>query len=464
MSRADWIWWLARASSKIGDMSRLPSLSHHTHRSKSLQLRGSMAAVVASTLVNTAGDGLYIAGSALFFTRGLGLPVAKVGLGLTCAGIVGLTAGIPLGRLADRRGPREVLIAIQLVQAAAIGSYVLVGRSLWAFILVATVCIAGMQGADAAKGALVGRLASDDPVGLRALLQSVSNIGISVGTVLAGFALAAGTHLAYQSLMLGDAASFLGGALLLLPVPRTRPAASTEHEASPSQWLAVRDRPYVALAAANGLMALQYFVLAFAMPLWVIGHTRAPRWLVSPMLLSNTVLIVLLQVRASRTARTAAGGGRAIRRAGVVLAVAMVLYSLASGVGKPTAVLVLLAALVAHSVGELLQSAGAFGVSYGLAPKRALGEYLGVYGLGIGVCRAVAPGVLAATCLAHGRNGWLVLAALFMISGLVTPSLVRWAGHDRRRQRRAVEIDPAETTIADQAAAPVLAAGLPDEA
>lgn len=158
-------------------------------------------ALLASMLVNTAGDGLYIAGGALFFTKGLGLPVATVGLGLTLAGVIGLGAGVPLGRLADRRGPREVLIAIQLAQALAIGSYVLVGRSLWAFIAVATICIAGMQGADVAKGALLAQLAADDPVSLRAAMQSVSNIGISIGTVLAGFAIASGTHLAYESLM-----------------------------------------------------------------------------------------------------------------------------------------------------------------------------------------------------------------------------------------------------------------------
>ena len=447
--------------------SDVVSRLHPERRSKlwrrPARFTGGMFALLSSTLVNTTGDGLYIAGSALFFTRGLGLPVAKVGLGLTCAGIVGLTAGVPLGRLADRRGPREVLIAIQLVQAVAIGSYVLVGRSLWAFVLVATVCIAGMQGADAAKGALVGRLASADPVGLRAMLQSVSNIGISVGTVLAGLALAAGTHLAYQSLMLGDAASFLGGALLLLPVPHTHAAVHPSPGIGRRRWLALRDRPYVALTAANCVMALQFFVLAFAMPLWVIGHTRAPRWLVSPMLLTNTVLIVLLQVRFSRSTKTAGGGARSIRRAGMVLAASMLLYSVASGVGELTAAAILLAAVIAHTIGELLQSAGTFGVSYGLAPEAALGEYLGVYGLGIGICRAVAPGILAATCLAHGRSGWLFIGGLFLLSGFATPLLVRWADAARPYQGTTAGASPIHATADAQVGVGLLAAQRPDQ-
>ncbi len=138
-------------------------------------------ALTASTLVNTCGDGLYIAASALFFTRGLGPPVSEVGIGLTCAGVLGLSAGVLLGRIVDRRGPKQVLIDIQLVQAAALGSYVLVGRSFPAFVVVATVVIASMQGADASQGALVAELGGVDPVRLRAYLHSVSNVGISAG-------------------------------------------------------------------------------------------------------------------------------------------------------------------------------------------------------------------------------------------------------------------------------------------
>ena len=383
-------------------------------------------ALAASTLITTGGDGLYIAGSALFFTRALGFSVAQVGLGLTLAGILGLGAGVPLGRLADRRGARDVLIVIELIQAAAIGSYVLVGGSLPAFIGVATVVIACMQGADAAKGALAGNLAAEDPVRLRAFLQSVSNAGISVGTVFAGLAIADGSHLAYRVLMLADAATFVIAAVCLLVVPRATAVISGAAERG-RRWVALRDRPYLALTAANCVMSLQYFVLAFAMPLWVIDHTHAPRWLVSPMLLSNTLLIVALQVRFSRATKTAEGGARSVSRAGIVLAAAMVLYGAAAGRVQAVAVIVLLAAVVAHTVGELFQSAGAFGISYGLAQEDALGEYLGVYGLGIGVCRAVAPGVLAVTCLQHGDAGWLGLAAVFLLSGFVTPSLVRRA-------------------------------------
>jgi len=110
-----------------------------------------------------------------------------------------------------------------------------------------------------------------------------------------------------------------------------------------------------------------------------------------------------------------------------VLAVAMILYAAAGGRAETVAVALLLAAVLTHSVGELLQSSGSFGISYGLADPDALGEYLGVYGLGMGICRAVAPGILAFTCLQHGAVGWVALAVVFAMSGLGTPALVRWA-------------------------------------
>ena len=401
-----------------------------------LQISGAARGVVLSAFANALGDGLYIAGAALFFTRGLGIPVAQVGLGLTCAGVLGLAGGVPLGRLADRRGAFKVLIGIRLIQAVAFAAYLLVGRSFWAFLVVATFAIASASGADAASGAIVGRVAAVDPVRLRALMQSVSNVGIAAGTVAAGVAIGIGTRAAYQSIMLGDAASFLLSGVVLLGLTRhdgVRVRANEEVERRLGRRSALRDVPYLALTAANGLMAVQYFVLGFAMPLWVTGHTKAPHWLVSPLILTNTALVVLLQVRFSRAAKSTSGAARSAGRAGLVLGVAMVCYSLAGGVTPAVAIVVLAAAVVLHTVGELLQSAGAYGLSYGFAERDALGEYLAVYGLGIGLCRAMAPGVLAATCLAHGVLGWWGLALLFVTSGLLTPTFATWAGSTAHR-------------------------------
>jgi MFS family permease len=66
-------------------------------------------------LVDATGTGLYLAGSALFFTQIIGLSAAQVGLGLSVAGVLGILSPIPFGKLADRWGPRAVLLLLQQV-------------------------------------------------------------------------------------------------------------------------------------------------------------------------------------------------------------------------------------------------------------------------------------------------------------------------------------------------------------
>ncbi len=49
--------------------------------------------------------GLFFTASALFLTRSVGLSVRQVGVGLTIAGLVGLLANVPAGRIAEIAGP-----------------------------------------------------------------------------------------------------------------------------------------------------------------------------------------------------------------------------------------------------------------------------------------------------------------------------------------------------------------------
>ena len=70
---------------------------------------GRRFAVIA--MIDSLGTGMYYVGSALFFTRIVGLSVGQVGIGLSAAGIVGFFGVVPIGILADRVGVGRIYIS-----------------------------------------------------------------------------------------------------------------------------------------------------------------------------------------------------------------------------------------------------------------------------------------------------------------------------------------------------------------
>ncbi|WP_446220632.1 MFS transporter [Micromonospora sp. IBHARD004] len=391
---------------------------------------GRLRTLSLATLANTVGSGLRLAGAALYLTRDVGLSAASVGAGLTVAGLVGLTASVPLGSLADRRDPRTLRAVLQLCQAAVAASYLLVG-SFPVFLIVAVLDALLTSGNLAVRAALVAAVAGPQRrVHAFATLRAVANLGIAVGAGLAGFALAADTHLAYQVLVAGNSATYLLSAALLLRLPAYPPAA-VGGRATRGPRRALRDGRFLAVSGASAVLALHLTVLTLIVPLWTVARAGAPPTVVSAVLLTNTLLTVLLAVRLSRGAGTAVPAARRMRRAGLVLAAAMPLYAATAGLPTAAAVALLLAATVVYTFGDLWHSTAGAGLAYDLAPPDAIGAYQGADGLLAGLARAVGPALLTLVILDGGTVGWLLVAALFAGVGLATPALTNQALADR---------------------------------
>ncbi|MCP3781987.1 MFS transporter [Micromonospora sp. A3M-1-15] len=407
---------------------------------------GALRTLSLATLANTVGSGLWLAGGALYLTRDVGLSPAAVGAGLTAAWLVGLTASVPLGALADRRDPRTLRAAIQLGQAVAAAAYLLVG-SVPAFLAVAILETLLASGNLAVRAALVAAVAGPrGRVHAFATLRAVANLGIAVGAALAGFALAVDTHRAYQVLVVGNAATYLLSAALLMRLPAHPPAARAPAAGRPRRARALRDGRFLAVSGASAVLALHLTVLTLIVPLWTVTRAGAPPPVVSAVLLTNTVLTVLLAVRLSRGADTAAPAARKLRRAGLVLAAATPLYAATAGLPTVAAVVLLLVATAVWTFGDLWHGAAGAGLAYDLAPPDAIGAYQGADGLLAGLARAVGPALLTLLVLDGGVPGWLALGALFAAVGLAAPALTRWALANR---------EPARPVAGDRPAAPV---------
>ncbi|MEU8304351.1 MFS transporter [Actinomadura sp. NPDC048955] len=387
---------------------------------------GPQRVIAASNFVYTVGSGLYLTAGVLYFTEAVRLPAGQVGAGLGLAGLVSLAVGIAAGHLADTRGARGVYAVTLVVQALATAGFVLADR-FWLFLVAVCTATGAKAAGLAARSPLIRRYGGDRPQEFRAYLRAVTNVGISLGAVLAGWAVQAGTLTAYRLLVVGNAAAFAVSAAVVCLLPHAPPRPVTEGP----RWVALRDRPYLALTAIDGIMAVQFKVLTVALPLWLVGATTAPRWLVSGTMVLNTVMVIVFQVRASRSIDSPTSGGGAYRRAGAAFLLSCSLVSLAAGTPPWAAVTLLMAAVVVHTLGELWHSAGGFEVSFALAPDHATGQYLGVFGLGAGLAEAIGPGLLILLCVTWGRPGWYVVGALFALTGLAAPLAVRWAQRPR---------------------------------
>ncbi|MEV1109065.1 MFS transporter [Micromonospora sp. NPDC049751] len=393
---------------------------------------GRLRTLALATLANSVGAGLWLTGAALYLTRDVGLSAVQVGAGLSVAGLVGLTASVPLGALADRRDPRTLRAALQVLQAAVGATYLLVD-SFTVFLAVAVLELLLASGNLAVRAALVAAVAGPQRrVHAFATLRAVANLGIAVGAGLAGFALAVDTHRAYQLLVVGNAVTYLVSAALLLRLPAYPPMPRVATGAVLGRGGALRDGRFLVVSGASALLAMHQTVLTLVVPLWAVTVAGAPPPVVSAVLLTNTLLTVVLAVRLSRGADTAVPAAATMRRAGLVLAAAMLLYATTVALPTTAAVALLLLATAVYTAGDLWHAAAGAGLAYDLAPSGALGAYQGVDGMLAGLARAVAPALLTLVIIDGGAAGWLAVAGLFAVTGLIIPALTRWALDTRR--------------------------------
>jgi hypothetical protein len=428
---------LTRSSDSRNEVT-MPRLNPgHALRSLVPQSRDQRVYLLAA-FINVYGTGLIITAMTLYAIKVVHLTAARTGLALTIAGLMTLLVSMPIGRLADRVGPRDVLQLALLVWGAAAASYVFFAHSFVSFLIVAIVEALALTSAATAGVALVRRVGGSDATTFRSQATALVNLGMSLGIATAGVAIELNTVTAYRALLLGNALSCLIGVAVLSRLPRYEPLPGAHEESS---FTALRDRPFVAYTALSGAMYMQYFVLALLLPVWVVFHTNAPRWTVSAFVIINTLMVVLFQVRVGKRVQTIRQGGAAWRRAGVIFLVSCSAIGLATGLPAWGAVLLLAAAAIVHTYGELWQAAGMFALDFGLAPAHAQGQYQGLAGMGTFAGQALSPFILVGLVLSGGRLGFVLLGAWFALLGLAGPAVARWG------ERTRPAAPPAETAV-----------------
>ncbi|MEV6054504.1 MFS transporter [Streptomyces sp. NPDC052107] len=380
--------------------------------------------LLSGTLVFSLGRGMYMAGSVVLFSRKMGLTADQIGIVLSVAGVSGFLAAVPVGRLGDRFGARRTALSVQLVEACTM--LLLLRTNSYPILLCLAVVIgAADRGTQITRQMLVTLVATPQSrVRLLALMRSAFNVGAAVGALVVAPVLAVDRHAFYDLLLITISLCYFGVSLTTRKLPRT-PVGTTQEPPSKE-----RDRvplAYLAVGLVNGVLMLHVSVLNIAIPLWLIQQTSAPRAAISFLLVVNTVMAVLLQVRVSRSADTVDGAARTLAVSSVFCAVACAVFSGTRLLNGLVLLLALALGAALLTLGELAQQSGAWGVSFGLAPVAQQGRYLGVFSFGGSLQDIAGPAVVTAVVIGFAPAGWWILAALFVTGGLLVMPLTRYA-------------------------------------
>jgi len=379
--------------------------------------------------VSSIGGGLWFTVWALYLTREVHLSLAQAGIAMSVAGFFGLIAPIPLGRVADHHGPREIYRLLLIVEALASLGFAFCSN-VWQVMVVASAVAACSQGGVGVSAGLITQLAADgDQIDLLARIRACSHAGQAVGAALGAVVIGIDARAGYLAAIALNAATFL---IFAADISRVQPVAALPTIAGLPRFGALRDIPFTTLARICGALCLCWGLMSSALPLWIADDTHAPHALSAAIVFCSTVAIALLQTVFSRTFNTPSAAAKAALRSGLSLAACCVLLALSAGPAAIPATGLLLCAGAAHIFGELWFIAASRGFSVPLMDARRPAEYLSVFAAGEALAIMLAPALMTAIIIPNHTAGWCGLALLFALAGIAAQPATRWATTTRQ--------------------------------
>lgn len=397
-----------------------------------------LGVLVVTTFVVTLGRGVFLTLTVLYLAIVVGLTPAEIALASTIAAVVGIGASYAGGWLADRLSARRMLVVLEVLNALALAGYVFVGNLVLA-IIIGCLTFGFGSAAHSVQSAIIARgFVGASRITARAVLRTVTNIGIALGSGVAALALIVDTPAAYRIILATAGLLCLIGTIPLLRLPArvdaghqpAPPQGSAESEAlgpvrGRSPW---RDPRYLAFVGLSATFGIQFSVFEYGIPLWIEHETEAPRVMVSVLLILNTVIVTAFTVVLSRGTEDPRRAGRVFGLAGVLMALASIVYALAAGAPLWVAIVVLVIAGATHAFAEVLSQGASWGLAFELADPNSVGAYQGLVGMGWGILSAIGPPLIAITALQFGMPGWIALAVLFLGSAFGVYLIGRGAG------------------------------------
>jgi MFS family permease len=384
--------------------------------------------LAGQSVISAFGEGAFLTGSAVFFTVIVGLSAQQVGLGLSIAALTRFAMSVPLGRLADRIGSKQMWQLTSAVEAALFAVWPLL-TGWWPFVAMMVVMAVAEAGRRSGRGAYsLAVFPREERVRSQAYLRAARNVGYTLGALAAGLALATNSDDVVRSVPLVTAVLLAVNAVWVFRLPDLAPTpdASAHHDSPIEQAVgharerrsALHNRGFFLMSVCNGVLGTHQVLLNVVIPLWLVQETDAPRVLLAWLFGTNTVMAVFLQVAAARGVTDVRRSLRAQYRGAAcfVLSCAIVLLT-HDTVGWVTIALVWIGHVTVTG-SELFQSAGMWGLVSELSDPDRLGEYQGVSGLGYTMGDVWAPALYTFLAMTWGAPGWVLIALIILLAAI----------------------------------------------
>ncbi|GAB2919517.1 MFS transporter [Streptomyces mayteni] len=378
--------------------------------------------------VDAVGTGLYLPLSMVYFLTVTDLSEAGVGLLLTAATACSLLLPLLVGRIVDRVGPRPLVIAGQLTQAAGFLLYLEVSGPV-SLLLAALVESVGLRINWSSVFALISAQAEgearDEWFARAGMIRAA---GTGAGTVLTGVLLALASQDAYRGMVLANVISFVLAAATVALFVRAgrRPAGEPDDQPADGVRRLLRDRPYLALIGVNVLFNICTVFLAVAVPVYVIRGLQAPGWAVGVFLTITTVAVATGTATVSRRVRRRTSRGGAMALGGVLWAAWCAAAALAVLLPPgPLLVGYLALAMLLWGAAEMTHGPAANALSADVAPERTRGTYLAAFQYSFAAADMVTPALFGVLYGVHRVLPWAVVGCLALTASLAIRPLER---------------------------------------
>lgn len=403
--------------------------------------KGAVRIITSTSLVDSIGNGVFVTINAVYLVEVVGLSAAKIGIGLSIAGFMAFMATLPMGALSERFNLAGVLAVIFAIEALFYFGYAFI-QSYWTFLILASSILICEKSSGPLRRALsaeslgVGRGAAIQPY-----LRSITNGGIAFGSLMAAVALSLASPFIYRTALVVDGATFIFAAAAtarLTGVVRERRTASNPDNA----FAVIADRPFLIMSVISGLLSVNDIILEVGIPLYLVRRTHAPHSTLTAIFVASTTVIVLLQIRFAHGTQGVQGAVRAHRLSAVAMCAGMIplyLSQIAPPMGQ--SILLLLAGII-FTAGSLWQTAGAWGVSYGLAPEGKQATYQAAFTMGRTLAQIIIPSAIALLVVDGGAPGIIEFSAIALCLGFAFNPVARLAERSSKRHQKHLNFQP----------------------